>query len=138
MYKRQGETGAGKSILIGSINLALGKKMTREVVREGASSCLVELVFQIENPQILSSLKAKDVETEDGQLIITRKIQDGRSISRMNGETCTVSQIKKIASLLLEIHGQHEHQSLLYQDRQLEILDAYGRDTIGPLLERCV
>ena len=59
----------------------------------------------------------------------------GRSISRMNGETCTVSQIKKIASLLLDIHGQHEHQSLLYQDRQLEILDAYGRDTIGPLLE---
>ena len=57
-----GETGAGKSILIGSINLALGKKMTREVVREGASSCLVELVFQIENPQILSSLKAMDVE----------------------------------------------------------------------------
>ena len=130
-----GETVAGKSILIGSINLALGKKMTREVVREGASSCLVELVFQIENPQILSSLKAMDVETEDGQLIITRKIQDGRSISRMNGETCTVSQIKKIASLLLDIHGQHEHQSLLYQDRQLEILDAYGRDTIGPLLE---
>ena len=130
-----GETGAGKSILIGSINLALGRKMTREMIREGASSCLVELVFQIENPQILESLKDLGVETEEGQLIITRKIQDGRSISRINGETCTVSQIKRIASLLLDIHGQHEHQSLLYQDRQLEILDAYGREEIEPLLE---
>ena len=130
-----GETGAGKSILIGSINLALGRKMTREMIREGAPSCLVELVFQIENPQILESLKDLGVETEEGQLIITRKIQDGRSISRINGETCTVSQIKRIASLLLDIHGQHEHQSLLYQDRQLEMLDAYGREEIEPLLE---
>lgn len=126
-----GETGAGKSILIGSINLALGRKMTREMIREGASSCLVELVFQIENPQILESLKDLGVETEEGQLIITRKIQDGRSISRINGETCTVSQIKRIASLLLDIHGQHEHQSLLYKKNHLGIVDAFAREYLA-------
>ena len=128
-----GETGAGKSVLLGAVNLALGKKMTREMIREGENSCLVELVFQVEDPQTLADLKELDIEPEEGQLIITRKIQEGRSISRMNGETCTVTQIRKAASLLLDIHGQHEHQSLLYPDHQLEILDAFGKTDIEPL-----
>ena len=128
-----GETGAGKSILIGSINLALGKKMTKDLIREGESSCLVELVFQIENPETQRKLQELGAEPENGQLIITRKIRDGRSISRINGETCTASGIREIAGLLLDIHGQHEHQSLLYPNRQLEILDAYGKEEIKPL-----
>ena len=128
-----GETGAGKSVLLGAVNLALGKKMTRDMIREGENSCLVELVFQVEDPQTLADLKELDMEPEEGQFIITRKIQEGRSISRMNGETCTAAQIRKAASLLLDIHGQHEHQSLLYPDHQLEILDAFGRSAIQPL-----
>ncbi len=129
-----GETGAGKSILIGSINLALGHKMSRDMLRQGADAALVELIFQVEDPEILRRLKEMDVETEDGQLIITRKMTDGRSISRMNGETCTAARIREISGLLLEIHGQSEHQSLLYPDRQLEILDAYGKDHLETLL----
>ena len=68
-----------------------------------------------------------EIDTADGQVIITRKMSESRSISKINGETCTVSQIKQLAEELLDIHGQHEHQSLLYQERQLAILDAYGK-----------
>nr|WP_027872299.1 DNA repair protein RecN [[Eubacterium] cellulosolvens] len=129
-----GETGAGKSILIGSINIALGQKMSREMIRKGQTSALVELVFQVDNPAVREKLKELDVETEDGQLIITRKYNDGRSISRLNGETCTAAKIREISSLLLDIHGQHEHQKLLYPENQLEILDAFGRKKIQGIL----
>ena len=126
-----GETGAGKSILIGSINAALGKKMSREMIRTGETSALVELVFETQNPHILELLKEMDLETEDGQVILSRKITGTRSVCRINGEACNVSQAKALAALLLDIHGQHEHQSLLYPERQLAILDAFaGADAI--------
>lgn len=128
-----GETGAGKSILIGSINLALGKKFSREMLREGEESALVELVFETENPKVEEALREMEIELLNGQVIIVRKITGSRSISRINGETCTAAQVRKIASLLLDIHGQHEHQSLLYPERQLEILDACGREEIAPV-----
>lgn len=131
-----GETGAGKSILIGSINLALGKKLSREMIREGADSALVELVFETENPKVEQALKEMEIESLHGQVLIVRKITGSRSISKINGETCTTAQVRRIASLLLDIHGQHEHQSLLYTDRQLEILDAYGKEEIDPLRVR--
>lgn len=131
-----GETGAGKSILIGSINLALGKKLSREMIREGADSALVELVFETENPKVEQALKEMEIESLHGQVLIVRKITGSRSISKINGETCTMAQVRRIASLLLDIHGQHEHQSLLYTDRQLEILDAYGKEEIDPLRAR--
>lgn len=131
-----GETGAGKSILIGSINLALGKKLSREMIREGADSALVELVFDTENPKVEQALKEMEIESLHGQVLIVRKITGSRSISKINGETCTTAQVRRIASLLLDIHGQHEHQSLLYTDRQLEILDAYGKEEIDPLRVR--
>ena len=118
-----GETGAGKSILIGSINAALGKKISREMIRTGETSALVELVFETENPHVLELLKEMDLEAEEGQVIISRKITGSRSVCRINGEACNISQVKALASLLLDIHGQHEHQSLLYPDRQIAILE---------------
>ena len=126
-----GETGAGKSILIGSVNLALGQKMSREMIREGADYAYVELVFQV-NPDTEEKLKKLEVFPEEGQVIISRRFTENRSISKINGETTTVSGIRKISELLLDIHGQHEHQSLLYRDKQLEILDSYGRAQIFP------
>ncbi|NCB91270.1 MAG: DNA repair protein RecN [Clostridia bacterium] len=125
-----GETGAGKSILMGSVNLALGQKMSKEMLRSPDKPALVELAFQVENPQCLQALKDKDIAVEDGQIIISRKMTAGRSISRLNGEICTAAQIREISAMLLDIHGQHEHQSLLYQNHQLEILDAYGKSKI--------
>ncbi len=129
-----GETGAGKSILLGSINLALGKKMTKEMIREGADSALVELIFQIENEAVRDKLKSLEVECPEDQLIITRKLSGGRSVSRINGESCTMARLREVSSMLLDIHGQHDHQSLLYKDKQLEILDSFGRQKLKELL----
>ena len=131
-----GETGAGKSILMGSVNLALGQKVSREMIRNPQKPALVELVFQVENPRCLEALQERDIAAENGQIIISRKLTGNRSISRLNGEICTAAQIREISSLLLDIHGQHEHQSLLYPEHQLEILDAYGKEHIGDKKEK--
>ncbi len=131
-----GETGAGKSILLGSINLALGQKMTSDMIRSGADHALVELVFEIEDKAILEKLREMDIDAGDGLLILSRKVLEGRSLCRLNGETCTAARLREISSLLLDIHGQHEHQSLLYPDRQLTILDAFGKDRLEKPLAR--
>lgn len=128
-----GETGAGKSILIGSINLALGQKLDKGMLRRQDEPALVELIFQVDQPAVQEALLAQDIRPEDGQVIITRKMSGGRSVSRINGETCPASAVRRIASLLLDIHGQHEHQSLLYREKQLEILDEYGAEEIMPV-----
>ena len=131
-----GETGAGKSILLGSMQLILGAKTSKNMIRENAPYALVELLFQIENERAKEALKELDIYPEDGQVLLSRKIMDGRSINKINGETSTVSQMKAAAACLLDIHGQHEHQSLLYQDKQLAILDAYGKEKILPTKEK--
>ena len=126
-----GETGAGKSILIGSINLALGAKADRDLIRTGEEFAYVELVFHTKDEKILEKAKSMDIYPEDDRFIVSRKISQNKSISRINGETVTVKQIKELAELLLDIHGQHEHQSLLKETKQKEILDTY----CGELLE---
>lgn len=131
-----GETGAGKSILLGSMQLILGGRIVKDMIRAGASYALVELLFQVENKTAREALEALGIYPEDGQVLLSRKILNGRSISKINGETCTVGQMKAAASCLLDIHGQHEHQSLLYADKQLEILDAYGKEKIDPVKEK--
>lgn len=130
-----GETGAGKSVLLGSMQLILGGRTARDMIRTGASCALVELLFQVENKKAEQALNSLGIFTEEGQVLLSRKIMDGRSINKINGETCTVGQMKAAAECLLDIHGQHEHQSLLYQEKQLEILDAYGREKIHPAKE---
>ncbi|MGI6093827.1 MAG: DNA repair protein RecN [Lachnospiraceae bacterium] len=125
-----GETGAGKSILMDSVNLALGGKMSREMIREHAPFALVELIFETKNEALLKTLKDWDIFPEDGQIIISRKMTDGRSISKINGETCTLAQMKEIAAELLDIYGQQEHQSLLSAKKQLDILDQFGKAEI--------
>lgn len=121
-----GETGAGKSLLIGSVNLALGGKFEKEMLRKGAESALVELVFVSEDDRVRQKLLALELEPEeDGTVIISRKMQTGKSVYRLNGETVTAKQVKELAELLIDIHGQHEHQSLLHKKKHMEILDAY-------------
>ncbi|MBQ9136924.1 MAG: DNA repair protein RecN [Lachnospiraceae bacterium] len=128
-----GETGAGKSILLGSVNLALGAKADKDLIRRGADSALVELTFSGENERVREKLKEMELPCEE-VVTITRKIQPARSISRINGETVNVKQLKEIAELLLDVHGQHEHQSLLHKKKHLEILDAYVGEELYPLL----
>ena len=99
-----GETGAGKSILLGSVNLALGAKADKDLIRRGADSALVELTFSGENEKIREKLEEMELPCED-VVTITRKIQPTRSISRINGETVNVKQLREIAELLLDVHG---------------------------------
>ncbi len=129
-----GETGAGKSLLIGSINLALGGKFEKDMLRKGAESALVELIF-VNNPdKVLTKMKEMDLEPEeDGTIIISRKMQMGKSVCKINGETVTAKQVKELAEVLIDIHGQHEHQSLLHKKKHLEILDSYcGEELLNP------
>ena len=124
-----GETGAGKSIIIGSINIALGGKVSKEIVREDADFGLVELVFEV-NDNIATRLKEFDVIPEDGMVIISRKIANGRSTIKVNGETKTATELRKITSLLIDVHGQHDHQSLLDESKHIDILDKLGHDVL--------
>ncbi|MCM1192499.1 MAG: DNA repair protein RecN [Butyrivibrio sp.] len=121
-----GETGAGKSLLIGSINLALGGKFDKEMLRQGADSALVELVFEGGSDRVREKLARMELEeSEEGTVIISRKMQVGKSVCRINGETVTAKQVKELAEVLIDIHGQHEHQSLLNKRKHMEILDSY-------------
>lgn len=130
-----GETGAGKSLLIGSVNLALGAKFEKDMLRKGAESALVELVFQTDSFKVVSKMRDMDLEPEeDGTIIISRKMQPGKSVCKINGETVTARQIKELAEVLIDIHGQHEHQSLLHKKKHLEILDSFcGAELEQPL-----
>ncbi|QHQ62744.1 DNA repair protein RecN [Anaerocolumna sedimenticola] len=128
-----GETGAGKSIIIGSINVALGGKIAKDIIRKGAEYALVELLFQIEDKHILEILNEMDIPAEDGQIIISRKIMNGKSISKINGQSVTAGVLKDIAGLLIDIHGQHEHQSLLYKEKHLDIIDRFAKSYIGDI-----
>ena len=131
-----GETGAGKSIMLGSINIALGGKVPTDFIRQGAEYGLVELTFKESNKDKIQELKALDVaEVDDGDIIITRKIMPTRSVIKVNGETKTVSEVKAITSRLIDIHGQHEHQSLLYKANYLKIIDQYASAELSAFFE---
>ncbi|MDD3141148.1 MAG: DNA repair protein RecN [Lachnospiraceae bacterium] len=123
-----GETGAGKSIILGSINLALGGRYSADMLRTGTEYGLVELVFELHSSLQIDQLKGLDIIPENGIVVLSRKLMDGRSISRINGETVNMKTLKDVAGILIDIHGQHEHQSLLSKKNHLAILDLYAKD----------
>jgi len=127
-----GETGAGKSLLIGSVNLALGGKFEKEMLRRGAESALVELAFTCDSGRVREKLAQLELEAEDGMVVISRKMQAGRSVCKINGETVTARQVKELAEVLIDIHGQHEHQSLLNKKKHMDILDDFCGEEFIP------
>jgi DNA repair protein RecN (Recombination protein N) len=132
-----GETGAGKSIVIDSIMLALGGKTPKDFVRKDAEYGLVEILFSIENADTLERLKELDIaDVESGQIVLSRKIMGSRSVSKVNGETITIGKVREIAALLLDLHAQHEHQSLLVPANHMKLLDRYGHEEIDDLKEQ--
>lgn len=131
-----GETGTGKSIIIGSINLALGEKVQKEMLRDSAESALVELIFSVEDEATRNALGALEIEMEDDTVILSRKITGGRAIGRINGEAVSASKMREVAALLIDIHGQHEHQSLLSKRKHLEILDLFAREALSGYKEK--
>lgn len=129
-----GETGAGKSIIIGSVALALGAKASKDMIRRGEEYAYIELIFSVDDEKKREELKRMDVyPDDDGLLIISKKITQTRSISRINDETVTTARLKAVTGKLLDIHGQHEHQSLLHKQKHLEILDEYSWRETGSL-----
>ncbi|MBP5159003.1 MAG: AAA family ATPase, partial [Lachnospiraceae bacterium] len=128
-----GETGAGKSILIGSISAALGGRTSKEIIGKNGEFALVELTFEAPRKEVLNSIEQMGFAPEDGVFIISRKITDtGRSIFRINSETATASQIKEVAMQLMSVHGQSEYMNLLSPAKQLELVDDYDREHIKP------
>lgn len=131
-----GETGAGKSIIIGSINLALGQKSPKDVIRKGAEYALVELTFRADTQRQRELVREMGISMEEDEILISRKIMAGRSVNRINGESVTLSMIRRIADIMIDIHGQNEQQSLLHSAKHMEIVDRYAREELGDRLTR--
>ncbi len=125
-----GETGAGKSLLLGAVDITLGGKFSADMIRNGEDGALVEMVFTTDDDKIINELRDKGYDIEDGTIIISRKFSNGRTVSRINGESCTASTLKEIAGQLINIHGQRENQILLKSDKQLRMLDSYAKKDI--------
>lgn len=131
-----GETGAGKPLILGSVNIALGNKASKDMIRKGTDYSLVELTFSV-SENCAKQLKKYDIYMEEDNIVtVTRKISEGRSISKINGETVNIKTLKNVMSLLIDIHGQHDHQSLLYTKNHLDILDKFAKDSILELKEQ--
>ena len=127
-----GETGAGKSIIIGSVSAALGTGSLKDLVKDGADYAMVELTFETQSDRVRKLLDQMELPLMEDCVIITRSWRGSRSISRINGETATIARVREIAACLIDIHGQHEHQSLLYPGYHLELVDSFA----DPLLEK--
>lgn len=140
-----GETGAGKSILIGALNLVLGERADRTLIRSGADGCSVEAVFDVRKLKgpLAAFLDENGLEPcEDGQLVLKRTFTNaGTNKQFVNGSPTTLQTLGALGEWLVDIHGPHDHQSLLHASKQLSILDAFGtlqpgRDAFGELVRR--
>lgn len=122
-----GETGAGKSIIIDSINMLLGNKIPKDLIRNGETKALVSGVFENLNKQSVDAIKELGFDIEDGSVMLQRTVsRDGRSSAKVNGQTVTQSLMREISQLLINIHGQNDNQRLLQRAHHTEILDSYA------------
>ena len=123
-----GETGAGKSIVVDSVNLALGGRADREIIRTGAEKASVQALFDIsENPRALEYAQELGAETEGGLIAVRRELsRSGRNICRVSGVIVPLNALKTLTAMLMDVHGQHEHQALMNPARHLDFLDAFG------------
>ena len=123
-----GETGAGKSIIIDSINMVLGERTSKNLIRNGEKKAVVEALFYISNSEIISRLDEMGIETDDGMLLLYRDVNtDGKSVCKINGSMATASNIREIASMLINIHGQNDNQSLLTPSAHIDFLNSYAK-----------
>ena len=131
-----GETGAGKSILIDTIDYVLGGKFSKDLIRYGEDKTYVEAIFDIENDEIYTLLNDLNIEADELLVVSRETTISGKSIIKVNGKTIVLSQLKKIREKLLDIHGQHQNQSLLRKGTHILYLDEYNSENISPLLEQ--
>ncbi len=122
-----GETGAGKSVIIGGINAVLGGRTTKDIVRSGAPKAVVSALFDDISDRVKSKLNELGFSAEDGELVLMREITaEGKSSARINGRAATAAMLREVGELLVDIHGQHENRILMDTDNQRQILDSYG------------
>ena len=123
-----GETGTGKSIIIDALSLLLGGRAQAEYIRTGTEKALVEGVFSLPaGDPFWKQIDEWDLRNEDRTLILSREISlNGRNICRINGRILTLAQYRQIGLALVDIHGQHAHQSLLQEDKHRQLLDSFG------------
>jgi len=131
-----GETGAGKSIIIGAINMVLGERASADLIKTGAERAFVEAVFSIkDNPPLFKLLDKLGIEKEE-TMVISRELSSGKSIARLNNRTIPQSVLREISAYLFDIHGQHQHQSLLQVEEHINILDSFGGKDLAQLRKK--
>ena len=128
-----GETGSGKSIIISSVNIALGEKANKSMIRTGAPFGMAELFFTSEDEKVFALLDELGIERDGKNILISRKITPDSSVAKINGENVTLTNLKKVTSLLIDVHGQHDHQSLLDPSNHAGILDEFGKEKTAPV-----
>ena len=127
-----GETGAGKSIILGALSIALGGKTAKDMIRDYGSDAYVEAIFSVEDEKKVNMLRDMGIEPCDGEVILSRRISDTRAQAKINGESVPSTKLKSVGELLIDIYGQNEHQSLLKKYKHLEIVDDYaGEELLG-------
>lgn len=131
-----GETGAGKSILLGALHLALGGRVAKEMLRDESADAVVEAVFSVRDERQRKLLEEMDLPIYEDEVILSRRITESRTVARINGETVPAAKLKQAGSVLLDIYGQQEHQSLTQKKKHMELLDTYGKMEIEPARER--
>ena len=126
-----GETGAGKSIVIDSVNLALGERADKNLIRTGADKAIVEGVFDLSNSPLSKALLKGYFDIDDNELVVIRELSaNGRNVCKINGHIATLMQLKSITSSLVDIHGQHEHQSLLDESNHIKVVDGFSGERL--------
>ena len=132
-----GETGAGKSIILGAIGAALGAKINSDVIRAGEEYSFISVSFHINDADKLKALTELDaVDLSDGDIIVTRKIFPARSVFKINGVTVSAAQVRSLSSLIIDMHSQRDNLLLLKTENQLKLVDSFGDDEFRKLMDR--
>ena len=129
-----GETGAGKSIVVDSVNLALGGRADRDIIRTGSEKASVQALFDITgNARAIEYAREQGIDVEDGMIAVRRELsRSGRNICRVSGVIVPLNVLKTLTAMLMDVHGQHEHQALMNPARHLDFLDAFGNPSARP------
>ena len=129
-----GETGAGKSIIMGALKIGMGDKLPKDIVREADKEGFCQLLFLVDDEQILEQIRQIGIEpTDDGEILITRRIMNSRTINTINDMAVTAAKLREVSAFLIDIHTQHQQQTLLKKNEHMKLLDKYGRSSIEPL-----
>lgn len=129
-----GETGAGKSIIMGALKIGMGDKLPKDIVREAGKEGFCQLLFLVDDESVLEQIRQLGVEpTEDGEILITRRIVNSRTINTINDMAVTAARLREVSALLIDMHTQHQQQTLLKKNEHMKLLDKFGRAAIDPL-----